>query len=90
MNRVIVRPLRPYEKEKLHRMKRQRANAVNCRHARIILLSRGRVPNREIAERVDCTPTWVRHVIHRFNEDGIGGILWYPWWQRRDTPRKWV
>jgi transposase len=90
MNKVVVRPLRPHEKKKLHRMKRQRANAVNCRHARIVLLSRGRVPNREIADRVDCTPTWVRHIIHRFNEDGIGGITWYPWWQTRDTPRKFL
>jgi transposase len=88
MNKVIVRPLRPYEKKHLLRMKHQRANAVNCRHARIILLSRGRVANRDIAARVDCTPAWVRHVIHCFNEDGIGGIMWYPWWQTRDTPRK--
>ncbi len=88
MCKVVVRPLRPYEKKKLRRMKRQRANAVNCRHARIILLSRGRVPNREIAARVDCTPTWVRHIIHRFNENGVRAIVWYPWWQTRDTPRK--
>lgn len=88
MNKVVVRPLRPHEQKKLHRMKRQRANAVNCRHARIILLSRGHVPNHEIAERVDCTPAWVRHVIHCFNADGIGGIMWYPCWQTRDTPRK--
>jgi transposase len=90
MYKVVVRSLRPYEKKNLRRMKRQRANAVNCRHARIILLSRGRVPNREIAARVDCTPTWVRHIIHCFNEDGIGGIMWYPWWQTRDTPRKFL
>jgi len=90
MNTVVVRPLRPYEKKQLRRMKRQRVNAVNCRHARIILLSRGHVPNREIAARVDCTPTWVRHIIHRFNEDGLGGIMWYPWWQTRDTPRKFL
>ena len=41
MNKVMVRPLRPHEKKKLLRMKGQRTNAVNGRHARIALLSRG-------------------------------------------------
>src|SRR5438132_13921394 len=88
MNKVMVRPLRPYEKKKLLRMKHQRSNAVNGRHARIILLSRGGLSNRAIAERVDCSPAWVRTVIHRFNADGIGGIAWYAYWPVRDTPRK--
>ena len=79
MDKVKVRPLRPYEKKKLHRLKRQKSNAVNSRHARIILLSRGGVNNREIAQRCDCTPQWVRVIIHRFNEQGLDGILWYPW-----------
>jgi transposase len=87
MDTVKVRPLRPYEKKKLRRMKRQLANAVNCRHARIILLSRGGCCNRVIADRVDCSPQWVRTVIHRFNADGINGIAWYPFFQVRDTPR---
>jgi len=88
MNKVMVRPLRPREKQKLIRMKRQRHNAVNARHARIVLLSRGGWSNRVIAERVDCSASWVRIVIHRFNADGIPGIAWYPYWQVRDTPRK--
>jgi transposase len=88
MNKVIVRPLRLQEKKKLLRMKRQRNNTVNSRHARIVLLSRGGLSNRAIAERVDCSPPWVRIVIHRFNADGIGGISWYPYWQVRNTPRK--
>jgi len=88
MNTVIVRPLRPHEKKKLLRMKRQRSNAVNGRHARIVLLSRGSLRNRTIAERVDCSPHWVRTIIHRFNADGIDGISWYPYWQIRNTPRK--
>ena len=88
MNTVIVRPLRPHEKKKLLRMKRQRSNAVNGRHARIVLLSRGSLRNRTIAERVDCSPHWVRTIIHRFNADGIDSISWYPYWQIRNTPRK--
>src|SRR5438270_841664 len=87
-DKVIVRPLRPHEKKKLRRMKRQRANAVNSRHALIVLMSRGGLRNRRIAERADCSSHWVRIVIHRFNADGIDGISWYPYWQVRNTPRK--
>lgn len=79
MDKVRVRPLRPYEQKKLHRLKRQKSNAVNSRHARILLLSRGGVKNRDIGQRCDCTPQWVRVVIHRFNGHGLDGILWYPW-----------
>src|SRR4051794_4988134 len=79
MDKVRVRPLRPYEQKKLRRLKRQRTNAVNSRHARIVLLSRGGARNRDIATRCDCTPQWVRVVIHRFNGHGLDGITWYPW-----------
>jgi transposase len=71
-------------------MKRQLANQVNSRHARIILLSRGGVRNREIAARTDCTPQWVRVVVHRFNNNGIEGIAWYPYFQTRTGPRKFL
>ena len=90
MDTVIVRPLRPHKKKRLLRMKRQRGNTVNNLHARVVLLSRGRVANREIAARVGYTPQWVRTVIHRFNDDGLDGIVWYPYWQVRDTPRKFL
>jgi len=90
MDTVRVRPLRPREKLKLHRMKRQHANTVNSLHARVVLLSRGGLRNRDIAERVDCSSQWVRTIIHRFNADGIEGISWYPYWQIRNTPRKFV
>src|SRR5947209_14659327 len=88
MNTVIVRLLRPHEKKKLFRMKRQHCNAVNRLHARIILLSRGRLGSRAIGERVDCSAQWVRTIIHRFNADGIDGISWCPYWQVCNTPRK--
>jgi len=90
MDTVIVRPLRPHEKKRLLCMKRQRGNTVNSLHARVVLLSRGRVANQEIAARVGYTPQWVRTVIHRFNDDGLDGIVWYPYWQVRDTPRKFL
>jgi transposase len=88
MNKVIVRPLRPHEKKKLRHMKHQHCNAVNRLHARIIFLSRGGLGSRPIAEQVDCSPQWVRIIIHRFNADGIDGVSWYPYWQVRNTPRK--
>jgi transposase len=88
MNKVSVRPLRSREKKKLVRMKHQHCNAVNRLHARIVLLSRGGLGSRGIAERVDCTPQWVRIIIHRFNDRGINGVSWHPYWQVRSTPRK--
>jgi transposase len=80
--------LRPYEKKKLQRMKRQKANAVNRAHARVILLSRGGLGNRAIAARVGCTPQWVRALIHRFNDRGLDGICWYPWMHADGRPRR--
>ncbi len=90
MDTVIVCSFRPHERKQLLRMKRQRANAVNSLHARVVLLSRGKVPNQDIAVRVGYSPQWVRTIIHRFNDDGIGGIIWYPYWQVRGTPRKFL
>ncbi len=58
-------------------MKRQRVNAVNSHRARVVLLSRGGLGSRAIAEHVGYSPR-VRTVIHRFNADGIDGISWYP------------
>lgn len=88
MDRVRVRPLRPYEQKKLHRLKRQKTNAVNGRHARIVLLSRGGVRNRDIAQRCDCSPQWARQIIHRFNEHGLEGITWYPWMAGAGKPSR--
>jgi len=61
-------------------MKRQLSSQVNSRHARIVLLSTGSVRNREIARLCDCTPQWVRRILHRFNAQGIDGISWYPFY----------
>jgi transposase len=90
MDIIRVRPLRPHEHKKLHRLKRQRTNTVNSRHARIALLSRGGLANRAIAGLADCTPQWVRTIIHRFNAGGPDGITWFPFHQARGTPRKFL
>ncbi len=90
MDKVKARKLRPWEGHKLKRMKRQLSNAVNSRHARIILLSRGGFSNRQIAERCGCTATWVRQIIHRFNQGGIGAITWYPYYCGCAGPRKFL
>ena len=88
MDTIHVRTVAPPERRKLRRMKRQATNQVNSSHARIILLSAGGVSNRRIAELVDRTPQWVRKIIHRFNQGGLGAIEWYPYWQPRGAPRK--
>ncbi len=84
-DRVKVRPLRPFEKIKLRRLKRQRRNTVNSRNARIILLAVGQRRNRVVAEMAGCSPQWVRQIIHRFNDCGVDGITWYPWFQVRSA-----
>jgi hypothetical protein len=80
MDKVRARTLRPYERKKLHQMKRRLASQVNSRHARIVLLSTGGVRNWEIARLCDCTPQWVRMILHRFNAQDIDGITWYPFY----------
>lgn len=85
---IRVRQVSPSERRILHRMKRQRSNAVNAHHARVILLSFGHVRNRDIAQRVGYSPQWVRTVIHRFNRRGVAGIQWCPYGQLCSTPRK--
>ena len=74
MDKVAARRLRPQERRRLRLLEGQRVNTVNHRHARIIILSRRGLGNRNIAERVGCTPQWVRRVIHRFNEGGVDAI----------------
>jgi transposase len=88
MDKVRARRPNPYEREKLHRMKRQSTNAVNSRHARIVLLTRGGVANAEIARMVGYSDAWVRQIIHRFNEGGIDAIVWYPYYCTYGAPRK--
>lgn len=82
---VKVRPLRAHEKIKLRRLKRQRRNTVNSRNARIIMLAVGHRRNRVVAEMAGCSAQWVRQIIHRFNDSGIDGITWYPWFQVRSA-----
>jgi transposase len=90
MDTVVARTLRPWEGKRLQAMKRQLSNAVNSRHGRIILLSRGGVRNAQIAERCGCSPGWVRQVIHRFNEGGVDAVTWYPYYCHRGGPRKFL
>jgi len=88
MDKVVARKLKASESQELRRMKRQLTNAVNSRHAGIILLSGGGYANARIAERCGCTPTWVRKIIHRFNQGGVEAIFWYPYYCGRDGPLK--
>jgi transposase len=89
MDHLRARRLASGERRTLHRMKRQLTNQVNSRHARIVLLSTGGVPNRQIGTLCDCSPQWVRRILHRFNAQGIDGITWYPFYQdHTGQPRK--
>jgi transposase len=90
MKTVKARVLQPHEGLKLHRLKRQFTNQVNHRHARIVLLSRGGLSNAQIATQCDCTATWVRQIIHRFNAGGIAAITWYPYYCSSTGPRKFM
>lgn len=90
MDIVKARTLKPWEGRKLKSMKHQLTNAVNRLHARIILLSRGGGTNAQIAKQCGCTPTWVRTIIHRFNDGGIEAIAWYPYFCGPTGPRKFV
>ncbi len=90
MDKVVARKLRPWEGRMLHRLKRQLANTVNNRHARVILLSRGGQCNRQIAERVGYTPAWVRQILRRFNDGGLDAITWYPYFCNPGNPRRFV
>ena len=88
MDRIAARTLHPWEGRRLRHMKQERANGVNSRHAQVILLSRGGLRNREIAERAGYTPTWVRKIICRFNTGGTDAITWYPYFCNQAGPRK--
>lgn len=90
MDIVKARKLKPWQGRKLKSMKHQLTNAVNRLHARIILLSHGGGTNAQIAKQCDCTPTWVRTIIHRFNDGGIEAIAWYPYFCGPTGPRKFV
>lgn len=83
MDKVVARKLRPHERRTLRLLEGQRVNTVNHRRARVILLSRAGLCNLAIAEHIGYTPQWVRRIIHRFNDGGVGGITWYPWWADR-------
>ena len=87
MNKVRVRTVAPRERDKLRRWKRQRTNSVNQNRARVILLSSGRIGNREIARRTGYSPQWVRVIIHRFNHSGTEGIAWYPYFHNSHGPK---
>lgn len=88
MDKVKARTLKPYERQKLHRMKCLKANPVNSLHARVILLSLGGLSNRQIAQRCDYSDGWVRTIIHRFNQGGVDAISWWPYFCGHRGPRK--
>ncbi len=53
----------------------------------MILLSQGGLCNREIGQRVGLSCQAVRTTIHRFNKEGIEGLVWYAHWCGPSGPR---
>ena len=90
MDRIRARTLKPWERRKLKRMKQQLTNAVNRQHAQMILFSRRGLTNQQIAQCCGYTPTWVRRIIHRFNDGGLTAISWYPYYCGGSGPRKFL
>jgi transposase len=71
MSKVQVRPLRPYEGQKLVRMLRQSQDAIAVRRAEIVMRSAQGESAPEIAQQLYFTADYVRKVIHAFNEQGL-------------------
>lgn len=71
MKPVCVRPLRPYEGQKLVRMLRQSKDAIAVRRAEIVMRSAQGESAPEIARQLYFTADYVRKVIHAFNEQGL-------------------
>jgi transposase len=74
MSRVYVRPLRPYEGQKLVRLLRGSKDAIAVRRAEIVLASAQGEGASQIAQRLYFTADYVRKVIHRFNADGLSSL----------------
>lgn len=74
MSQVQVRPLRPYEGQKLVRWLRQGKDAIAVRRAEIVLRSSQGDAANQIAQSLYFSADYVRKVIHRFNDEGLESL----------------
>ena len=68
---VFVRPLLHEEAVRLKRLSRRARHECTRQRAAILLASNVRMPAPQIAEMWRTDPSWVRKVIHEFNERGM-------------------
>ena len=71
---VFVRPLLHEEAVRLKRLSRRAKHECTRQRAAVLLASNVRMPVPQIAEMWHTDPSWVRKVIHDFNERGMDSL----------------
>jgi transposase len=71
---VFVRPLQHEEAVRLKRLSRRAKHVSTRQRAAVLLASNVRMPVPQIAEMWRTDPSWVRKVIHEFNERGLDSL----------------
>jgi transposase len=71
---VFVRPLVHEEAVRLKRLSRRARHESTRQRAAVLLASNVRMPVPQIAEMWHTDPSWVRKVIHEFNERGLESL----------------
>ena len=71
---VFVRPLLHEEAVRLKRLSRRAKHECTRQRAAVLLASNVRMPVPQIAEMWHTDPSWVRKVIHEFNERGMDSL----------------
>jgi transposase len=71
---VFVRPLLHEEAVRLKRLSRRAKHESTRQRAAVLLASNVRMPVPQIAEMWHTDPSWVRKVIHEFNERGMDSL----------------
>ena len=71
---VFVRPLLHEEAVRLKRLSRRAKHESTRQRASVLLASNVRMPVPQIAEMWRTDPSWVRKVIHEFNERGMDSL----------------
>jgi transposase len=71
---VFVRPLQHEEAVRLKRLSRRAKHECTRQRAAVLLASNVRTPVPQIAEMWRTDPSWVRKVIHEFNERGLDSL----------------
>ena len=71
---VFVRPVTMAEGRRLQRIGRTAKDPVKLRRAIVVLMSAQGQSAPDIAHLLDCSPEYVRGVIHDFNDTGFGAL----------------